>query len=67
MVQVRSLGAPAVMLVAVGNGALRGYLDTATPALVAVLAFIVDYSIDPEVVYPQGQWSPDDRPCCFGD
>jgi len=53
--QVRSLGAPAVMLVAAGNGVLRGYLDTTTPLLVAALAFIVDYSCDPEVVYPKGE------------
>lgn len=50
--QVRSWGTPALMLVAVSNGALRGYLDTTTPLIVAAIAFIVDYSVDPEVVYP---------------
>jgi MATE family multidrug resistance protein len=40
------------MLVAVSNGALRGYLDTTTPLIVAAIAFVVDYSVDPQVVYP---------------
>lgn len=52
--QVRSWGTPAIMLVAVANGALRGYLDTATPLIVAAIAFVVDYSVDPEIIYPQG-------------
>lgn len=50
--QVRSWGTPALMLVAVSNGALRGYLDTSTPLIIAAIAFIVDYTVDPEVVYP---------------
>jgi Na+-driven multidrug efflux pump len=45
------------MFLAVSNGALRGYLDTATPLLVAILAFIIDYSIDPHFIYPQGEAS----------
>lgn len=45
------------MFLAVSNGALRGYLDTATPLLVAILAFIIDYSIDPHFIYPQGEVS----------
>lgn len=55
---MRSWGAPAVTLVAVANGALRGYLDTTTPLIVAGVAFIVDYSVDPELVYPQGIYLP---------
>lgn len=50
--QVRSWGTPALMLMAVSNGALRGYLDTTTPLVVAAIAFVVDYSVDPEVIYP---------------
>jgi hypothetical protein len=43
------------MIMAASNGVLRGYLDTATPLLVAMVAFIVDYSVDPEIVYPKGE------------
>lgn len=50
--QVRSWGTPALMLVAVSNGALRGYLDTSTPLIIAAIAFVVDYSVNPELVYP---------------
>lgn len=40
---------------AVSSGALRGYLDTATPLLVAILTFIIDYSIDPAYIWPHGE------------
>lgn len=44
------------MINAVSNGALRGYLNTAYPLIVAGIAFVVDYSVDPKIVYPQGDW-----------
>lgn len=50
------------MIMAVSNGALRGYLDTATPLIVAAIAFVVDYNVDPKLVYPQGKAAPPTHP-----
>ena len=56
--QIRSFGAPAIILNAICIGALRGFLDTTTPLLVTLAAFFIDYSLAPEVFFPQINFFP---------
>ena len=58
--QVRALAAPAILLNALAVGALRGFLDTTTPLLVVSLAFLFDYTVQPQWVRwllpSKGRW-----------
>jgi len=56
--QMRAFGTPAIILNAIFIGALRGFLDTTTPLLITLLAFIIDYSLTPEVFFPQINFFP---------
>ncbi|CAM9260281.1 unnamed protein product [Chrysoparadoxa australica] len=47
----RALAAPAVLLISVGNGAFRGMLDTKTPLLLAIAANLINFILDPVLIF----------------
>jgi putative MATE family efflux protein len=49
--QIRSLAAPAVLLIAVGNGAFRGYLNTRVPLYITVAANVLNAILVPVFLY----------------
>ncbi|CAN0194362.1 unnamed protein product, partial [Pylaiella littoralis] len=52
--RTRALSAPAVLMMSVGNGAFRGFLDTKTPLIIALGANAVNFVLDPILIFTFG-------------
>ncbi len=52
--RIRALAAPAVLVVTVGHGAFRGYLDTRTPLKVTLGLNAVNLVLDPVLIFGAG-------------
>lgn len=49
--RIRALSAPAILLVAAGNGIFRGYQDTRTPFLVILVMSVVEVTLTPLFIF----------------
>jgi putative MATE family efflux protein len=49
--RVRALATPAVLLASVANGAFRGVKDTATPLKILVAANLINFVLDPVLIF----------------
>ncbi|CAM9113438.1 unnamed protein product [Ectocarpus sp. 4 AP-2014] len=52
--RARALSAPAVLMMSVGNGAFRGFLDTKTPLLIGLAANGLNFVLDPILIFQFG-------------
>eukprot|EP00903_Cladosiphon_okamuranus_P014710 g13631.t1 len=52
--RTRAISAPAVLMMSVGNGAFRGFLDTKTPLLIALAANFLNFCLDPILIFTLG-------------
>ncbi len=52
--RIRALAVPAVLLSTVGHGAFRGYQDTRTPFVVAVVVSVINLALDPLLIFGAG-------------
>ncbi|CAM9520942.1 unnamed protein product [Scytosiphon promiscuus] len=52
--RTRAISAPAVLMMTVGNGAFRGFLDTKTPLLIGLGANLVNFVLDPLLIFKLG-------------
>jgi MATE family multidrug resistance protein len=52
--RIRALGLPAVLLITASNGAYRGFEDTRTPLLVALVVNVVNLVLDPILIFVAG-------------
>lgn len=52
--RIRALATPAVLVVLAGHGAFRGYHDTRTPLVVAVIVNVVNVVLDPLLIFGAG-------------
>jgi MATE family multidrug resistance protein len=53
-VRIRALAAPAVLLILAGNGVFRGHQDTRSPLAVAVVFNLVNFVLDPILIFGAG-------------
>jgi len=49
--RVRALATPAVLLASVANGAFRGVKDTTTPLKILVMANVINFVLDPVLIF----------------
>lgn len=52
--RIRAIATPAVLVVTTGHGAFRGYHDTRTPFLVAVVVNLLNVVLDPLLIFVAG-------------
>ena len=52
--RIRAFAGPAVLFVTAGHGAFRGYQDTRTPLVVTIILNVVNFVLDPFLIFVMG-------------